>query len=1065
MQNALKRVNTIEHIGTIERASARFGISDTEFIRWPWWGPQNNTPHSHATRIPFLWPPRFVYTVPNRIYLPRTGRVAMKVSNDGQLMPVQDSTVHTWLPRLVDTSTFGVLLSDSTGRIFYMNAALRAMLGYSLEQAESRELHWYQLTPPGYEASDQKAIAELHQTGRCTPYEKAYLASDATRVPVMVGASVVGQDATGDYITAAYVTDLRPLKQTEAQLHASEHRYTLFAEAVPEMVFSAAANGECEYVNRRFYDYTGLPSDAALGFGWGQAIHPEDALAVAERCRSAMAAGVTFEVEYRMRHHDGTYRWFRGRTVPQCDSAGTITGWLSICVDVDDERRVADERTTLFAREQQARAEAEAAALRVLHLQRITAALANALTVEQVTQTITTQVLHAFDAAMCSVRRVSDDGLYLEELNSIGHDATLAAVLRHVPLTASLLITAAVRQRQTLVVRSFAELRANYSEFLDAIEARGYGTFIAVPLLRDDQATGVIGLSFNGECPISENDVALLEAIGQQCEQALERARLYSAEQAARTEAAELLAQINTVVGKAPIGMGFVDTDFRFVWVNDVLAGLNRLPAAEHAGRLVRDAFPAYAERWEGYWRQILATGVPVVDLEVSAVMHGEVFYVLVSYYPVQLADGSMRGIGIVVLNITERRRNEQNQRLLARASAVLSESLDYEATLVAVTKLVVPDIADYCAVNLLEGDLVRTVALQHHDHERLPLLEQLYSPRLSPLRDHLPIHPVLRDGRPLLVADVRPIIDDLPYSESQRQLIRMLNANSALVVPLVVRDTVRGALTLVYSDSQRRYGQHDLALAEELARRCAQTLENVQLYHNEQEAVRLRDAFLSIAAHELRTPLTSLYGNAQMLQRRLAQADVQPERDARTLQVIVSQAARLNQMIGSVLDVSRLQHGQLAISETSFDLCALVAQVASELQPTLQNHTLQVDLPEEPLVINGDELRLEQVLTNLVQNGVKYTPSGGVVHVHCTREDQHTLIRVADTGMGIPQDALPQLFQRFYRAPNAVASNISGLGIGLYVVREIIQLHGGTIQVESEEGVGTTFLVRLPLA
>lgn len=828
------------------------------------------------------------------------------------------------LLRLVDTSTFGVLLCNSVGQIFYMNAALRDMLGYSLARAESRELHWEHLTPPGYELVDQHAIAELHQTGRCAAYEKAYLSSDNSHVPVMVGASVVGQDETGDYIIAAYVTDLRPLKQTQAQ--------------------------------------------------------------------------------------------------------------------------------------------AEAATLRVLHLQRVTAALANALTVDQVVGTIIAQVLRSFDAAACSVRRVSDDGLYLEELASVGYTPALAAMWHRISIDASLLVTAAVRRKQTLVVYSVAELRASYPDLLDTAEEHGYRVFAAVPLLREGKATGVIGIAFTDERLIDDQDIALLEAIGQQCEQALERARLYSAEQAARAEAAELLAQIDTVVGKAPIGMGFVDTDFRFVWVNEVLAGLNQLPVADHVGLLARDGFPDYVGLWEDYWRQVLDTGMPIVDLELSAVMHGEVFHALVSYYPVRLADGSIRGIGIVVLNITERRRNEQNQRLLARASAVLSESLDYEATLAAVTGLIVPEFADYCAVNLVEGDIVRTVALRHRDQTRMPLLEQLYSGTASLEHSRLPISSVLREGRPLLVDDLQPVVDHLPYTDQQRQLIRALNATSALVVPLIVRDTVLGAITFVYSDSTRHYTQDDLTLAEELARRCAQTLENVQLYHNEQNAVRLRDAFLSIAAHELRTPLTSLYGNAQMFQRRIAQTAVLPERDAHTLDVVVSQAARLNQMIGSVLDVSRLQHGQLAITRALFDLRGLVAQVAAEIQPMLHNHTLHVDLPEQPLMISGDELRLEQVVANLVQNGVKYTPSGGVVHLQCQLQGQHALISVADTGMGIPPEALPQLFQRFYRAPNALASNISGLGIGLYVVREIIQLHGGTITVESEEGVGTTFFIQLPL-
>jgi PAS domain S-box-containing protein len=230
------------------------------------------------------------------------------------------------------------------------------------------------------------------------------------------------------------------------------------------------------------------------------------------------------------------------------------------------------------------------------------------------------------------------------------------------------------------------------------------------------------------------------------------------------------------------------------------------------------------------------------------------------------------------------------------------------------------------------------------------------------------------------------------------------------------------------------------------------------------QEAVRVRDIFLSIAAHELKTPLTSLLGNAQLLQRRAERDGNATDRGRNALRVIVEQAKRLNKMILALLDVSRIETGKLSIERAPMDLCALVRRVVEEVQPTLGSHTVDCQMPTGILMINGDEVRLEQVVQNLLSNAIKYSPSGGSVAVLVKQHNSQAHLEVSDVGMGIPKDEQPHLFQRFYRASNAESQFMSGMGIGLYVVKEIVTLHGGTIALESCEGVGSTFSVSLPI-
>jgi PAS domain S-box-containing protein len=231
------------------------------------------------------------------------------------------------------------------------------------------------------------------------------------------------------------------------------------------------------------------------------------------------------------------------------------------------------------------------------------------------------------------------------------------------------------------------------------------------------------------------------------------------------------------------------------------------------------------------------------------------------------------------------------------------------------------------------------------------------------------------------------------------------------------------------------------------------------------EEAVRMRDTFLSLLGHELRTPLTTLLGNAQLLLRRAQREGSLPEREQRNLQVIVDQAARLNKLVQLQLDIARLQTGQLHIERILMDLGALVRRVVEETLPTVTTHTIAYTSPATPLLVEGDELRLDQVLQNLLQNAMKYSPAGSTVYVDVEQHDTTVCVTVRDEGIGIPQADLPHLFQRFYRASNVDEHQIIGLGVGLYVVKELLTLHGGTVEVASEEGRGSTFTICLPLA
>ena len=443
----------------------------------------------------------------------------------------------------------------------------------------------------------------------------------------------------------------------------------------------------------------------------------------------------------------------------------------------------------------------------------------------------------------------------------------------------------------------------------------------------------------------------------------------------------------------------------------------------------------------------------------------GATFLAEVIDSPVCNADGVMVGIIGVSIDITLRKRAEEALRFFAEASKVLASSLDYQTTLASVVRLAVPALADWCSVDVVEeGQTIGWVEIAHTDPAKVELARELRRRFLADPAAPYGVPQVLRTGQPEVYPDIRASLATASALDAEYlAVLDHWNIRSSMIVPLVARKRTLGALMVALAESGRRFGPSDLALAQELASRAALAIENARLYREAQQAIHAREQFLSIASHELKTPLTSLLGYAELLHRRAARERLLPERDQRALRVIAEQASRLNKLILALLDLSRLETGQLSIERAPLDLGALARRLVDEVQPALDQHTLVFRGPSKPLIVEGDELRLEQVIQNLIQNAVKYSPLGGRIIVRAAQRRAQACVSVTDQGIGIPEAALPHLFQRFYRAQNADPRHVSGLGIGLYVVKEIMALHGGAVDVTSREGKGSTFTISLP--
>ncbi len=312
------------------------------------------------------------------------------------------------------------------------------------------------------------------------------------------------------------------------------------------------------------------------------------------------------------------------------------------------------------------------------------------------------------------------------------------------------------------------------------------------------------------------------------------------------------------------------------------------------------------------------------------------------------------------------------------------------------------------------------------------------------------------------VAAERRPVIlDDVEATQIYSPILREKGVRSLIGVPLLVEGRLVGVLQ-VGSLEPRAFTDEDSSLLQLVADRVALAVEHARLYREAQEAVAAREEFLSVAAHELRTPLTSLRASAQLLLRQFErQGETDQGRLRQLLEIIDGQSERLARLVSQLLDVSRIQSGRLALEAQRVDLVDLVNGVAESVRSTAGAHAIEIIAPDH-LPAQVDPLRFEQVVTNLLDNAVKYSPDGEAIKVELTQPDPQTArLEVSDHGTGVPAEYRDHIFEPFFQAPSS--GSAKGLGLGLYISRQTVELHGGRIEADFPSDGGTTFVVTLP--
>jgi signal transduction histidine kinase/PAS domain-containing protein len=507
------------------------------------------------------------------------------------------------------------------------------------------------------------------------------------------------------------------------------------------------------------------------------------------------------------------------------------------------------------------------------------------------------------------------------------------------------------------------------------------------------------------------------------------------------------------------------DATLRYRWHYDPRFPVNPV------GRKDEELFSAdVAATLTALKRRVLETGESTTQ-ESASVIGGEHRVYRMSFEAMRDPMGKPVGIVGSATDISEEKRTQKqlgealgSQRLLAELDPSLHESLDVERTLSALADMVIKHLADYCVIDLVEDSAeIRRAKVSCSLAEKRGVAEQFARLPIGGQRTPILLQ-VLQEGATLLFETVvSKDLEEWARSEEHLRLLRATEVRSLLWVPIFGRDRILGGLCLASATPDRRYGRDHLQLAEELARRTSLSLENARHYGAAERAIAARDEVLAIVAHDLRNPLSTIGMQAQNLLR-----SGQPESHVRKASEGIQRAAkRMDNLIRDLLDVARVEAGQIALEREELPTRDVASEAVDAEQALAASSTieLRLDGAEHPPDMYADRQRVLQVFENLIGNALKFTPPGGRITVGVVPQADCVLCSIRDTGPGIPAEALPHLFDRFWQARRSREDSRSGAGLGLAIAKGIVEAHGGRIWVESAPGEGSTFYFTIPTA
>ncbi len=404
----------------------------------------------------------------------------------------------------------------------------------------------------------------------------------------------------------------------------------------------------------------------------------------------------------------------------------------------------------------------------------------------------------------------------------------------------------------------------------------------------------------------------------------------------------------------------------------------------------------------------------------------------------------------------------EDKLNFMVESAKILSKKVDFRTWLLEKGKLTVPSLADWCAIDVLneQGELER-IAVIHQDPKMTKYLFEFEKRFPTTEKNSSDLYAVIKTGEAQFV----PVVTDETIRQGARspehlEAMQRLGLKSLMIIPITAFGKTLGALSLGYAESGRVYTEDDFEFFREFCNDLGVVLDNGRLDDEISKRDKAKDLFLASLSHELRNPLAPIKSALELLKVRDTTTDVREELD-----VIEHQFDHLAKLLGDLLDVTRFTQSKIEIVPHTLELRKLVERSlkASDALLRASDITLHFTYPSTALPVWADDTRLEQATTNLMNNAIKFTPSGGSIWVDLSKEDSYAVLKIRDNGAGIDPSDLPNIFEMYYQGRDT--KNTSGLGIGLLLVQNIVTLHQGTIVATSEgRGKGSEFIIKLPI-
>ncbi|MEH2357261.1 PAS domain S-box protein [Nostoc sp.] len=867
-------------------------------------------------------------------------------------------------------------------------------------------------------------------------------------------------------LKAQEVTDLQQyLSEQQVALRDSEARYRSLAEASASIVWRAAPWGNVVDDIPTWQGFTGQSPEQYKGWGWIEALHPEDRSSMVEIWQQAFPTRSVAVAEYRVLRHDGEYRYMNIRGVPILDEIGEIREWVGMCVDITERKQA------------EAKLRDSEACFRLLAEN--STDIISRLTVDGI-------ILYVSPACY-TVLGYQPEELVGHPSHELVHPEDLAQIAKNYPVNADLpdiyTIThrarhqdghyiwleatiRAIRDRQT---QEILEMQASSRDITKRKQVEEEQRFLA-------EASGILAASLDYETTLAGltrlavpeiADWCLVDII---CDNQLVRRVATAHANPAKQELVEQLQNyppdLAQTAGVAKVIRTGKSKITHFI-SNEQMQGLTH-----NASHL-----------------KILQELNPTSGMSVPLIVRGRVLgaMTLVSSSgrrydnkSLMLAEELACRAAVAVDNARLYREAQQSQQAALHAAsrttrlqaitAALSESLTpTQVAEVIVEQGIAALGASSVFVALLtqngtELEIVRTVGEQQ---------EIVDSSRRFSINASAPLAKAVRTKQPIWQEPT-----ETKVAPNLAQEYAQYNYGAWISIPLIIEGRAIGGMSLAFTEIQK-FNQDDRAFMLALAQQCAQAMERARLYEAEQtarkaaeNANRIKDEFLAVLSHELRSPLNPILGWSKLLQTKKLDEKTIPQ----ALKTIERNAKLQAQLIEDLLDISRILQGKISLNIYPVDLTSVISAAMETVRLSAEAKSIEMHISLEPNLgqVLGDSNRLQQIVWNLLSNAVKFTPEGGRVDIRlssCSNVNSapsthnSALIQVSDTGKGIDPNFLPYVFEYFRQENSSTTRKFGGLGLGLAIVRHLVELHGGTVQVESEgEDRGATFTVKLPL-